>query len=117
MGSLIGELRRREAAARTEAYRLRSRIEELAEDLARAEEQVARRQRAGGKRRLAVRSRSSVANKRSTRPADQNKRAPLGEILKHHAELPGNTVFCELPGPFALVSEDATDSGDVIARH
>jgi hypothetical protein len=41
-GSLIEELRRREAAARAEADRLRSRIEELADDLARAEEQVAR---------------------------------------------------------------------------
>ena len=42
MGSLIEELRRREAAARAEADRLRSRIEELAEDLARAEEQASR---------------------------------------------------------------------------
>jgi len=42
MGSLIEELRRREAAARTEADRLRSRIEELAEELARAEERVSR---------------------------------------------------------------------------
>ena len=36
MGSLTEELRRREAAARAEADRLRTRIEELAEDLARA---------------------------------------------------------------------------------
>jgi hypothetical protein len=42
MGSLIEELRRREAAARAEAGRLRTRIEELSEDLARAEEQVLR---------------------------------------------------------------------------
>jgi hypothetical protein len=43
MGSLIEELRRREAAAaRAEADRLRTRIEELAEGLARAEEQVTR---------------------------------------------------------------------------
>jgi hypothetical protein len=42
MGSLVEELRRREAAARAEADRLRCRIEELAEDLARAEEQVSR---------------------------------------------------------------------------
>jgi hypothetical protein len=42
MGSLVEELRRREAAARAEAERLRSRIEELAEELARAEEQVTR---------------------------------------------------------------------------
>ena len=42
MGSLIEELRRREAAARAEADRLRTRIEELSEDLARAEEQVSR---------------------------------------------------------------------------
>jgi predicted phage gp36 major capsid-like protein len=41
-GSLIEELRRREDAARAEADRLRSRIEELSEDLARAEEQVSR---------------------------------------------------------------------------
>jgi hypothetical protein len=40
VGSLIEELRRREAAPRAEADRLRSRIEELAEDLAGAEEQV-----------------------------------------------------------------------------
>ena len=39
MGSLIEELRRRETAAQAEADRLRSRIEELAEELARAEEQ------------------------------------------------------------------------------
>ena len=36
MGSLIEELRRREDAARAEADRLRSRIEELSRDLARA---------------------------------------------------------------------------------
>ena len=42
MGSLIEELRRREAAARAEADRLRSRIEELAVELAGAEEQVSR---------------------------------------------------------------------------
>ncbi len=42
MGSLVEELRRREAVARAEADRLRSRIEELSEDLARAEEQVTR---------------------------------------------------------------------------
>ena len=42
MGSLIEELKRREAAARAEADRLRARIEELAGDLARAEEQVTR---------------------------------------------------------------------------
>jgi|HubBroStandDraft_1064217.scaffolds.fasta_scaffold88190_1 hypothetical protein len=42
MGSLIEELRRREAAARAEADRLRSRVEELSGELARAEEQVSR---------------------------------------------------------------------------
>lgn len=42
MGSLIEELRRREAAARVEADRLRARIEELAEDLAGAEERASR---------------------------------------------------------------------------
>jgi hypothetical protein len=42
LGSLMEELRRREAAARAGADRLRSRIEELAEELARAEEQVSR---------------------------------------------------------------------------
>ena len=42
MGSLVEELRRREAAARAEADRLRSRVRELAEQLARAEEQVSR---------------------------------------------------------------------------
>jgi hypothetical protein len=40
MGSLIEELRRREGAARAEADRLRTRIEELSEDLARTEEQA-----------------------------------------------------------------------------
>ena len=42
MGSLIEELRRQAAAARAGADRLRTRIEELSEDLARAEEQVTR---------------------------------------------------------------------------
>jgi hypothetical protein len=42
MGSLIEELRRREAAARAEADRLRSRIEELSGELARAEERASR---------------------------------------------------------------------------
>jgi hypothetical protein len=42
MGSLAEELKRREAAARAEADCLRSRIEELAEELARAEERVSR---------------------------------------------------------------------------
>ena len=42
MGSLIEELRRREAAARAEADWLRTRIEELSGDLARAEEHASR---------------------------------------------------------------------------
>ena len=42
MGSLIEELRRREAAARAEADLLRSQLEELERDLARAGEQVSR---------------------------------------------------------------------------
>jgi hypothetical protein len=42
MGSLIEELGRREASARAEADRLRSRIEELSEDLARAEDRASR---------------------------------------------------------------------------
>jgi hypothetical protein len=42
VGSLIEELRRREAAARAEADRLRARIEELSGDLAEAEERVSR---------------------------------------------------------------------------
>jgi hypothetical protein len=42
MGSLIEELRRREAAARAEGDRLRARIEELTEELASADEQVTR---------------------------------------------------------------------------
>jgi hypothetical protein len=42
MGSLIDELRRREAAARAEADRLRARIGELAGELARAEERASR---------------------------------------------------------------------------
>lgn len=42
MGSLIEELGRREAAVRAEAERLRARIEELSEELARAEEQATR---------------------------------------------------------------------------
>ena len=42
MGSLIEDLKRREAASRAEADRLRSRIEELSGDLARAEEQASR---------------------------------------------------------------------------
>jgi hypothetical protein len=42
MGSLIEELRRREAAARAEADRLRTRIEELSGELARAEEHASR---------------------------------------------------------------------------
>jgi hypothetical protein len=42
MGSLVEELKRREGAARAGAGRLRSRIEELSQDLARAEEQVSR---------------------------------------------------------------------------
>ena len=42
MGSLAGELKRRTAAARAEADRLRARIGELSGDLARAEERVLR---------------------------------------------------------------------------
>ena len=42
MGSLVDELRLREAAARAEADRLRARVQELAEGLERAEEQVTR---------------------------------------------------------------------------
>jgi cell division septum initiation protein DivIVA len=42
MGSLIDELRRREAAARAEAEELRGRIAELAERLAGVEERLSR---------------------------------------------------------------------------
>ena len=42
MGSLIGELKRQEEAARAEAARLRARIEELQQDLAGAEERASR---------------------------------------------------------------------------
>ncbi len=42
MGSLIEELKCQEEAARAEAGRLRARIEELAGELARAEEQASR---------------------------------------------------------------------------
>jgi len=42
MGSVIEELRRREAEARAEAGRLRSRIEELSEELASVEERASR---------------------------------------------------------------------------
>ncbi|MGO8895939.1 MAG: hypothetical protein ACLQB1_40505 [Streptosporangiaceae bacterium] len=42
MGSLIEELKRQEEAARAEADRLRSRMEQLARDLAQAEERVSR---------------------------------------------------------------------------
>jgi hypothetical protein len=42
MGSLIDELRRREAAARAEAVELRGRIAELAERLAGVEERLSR---------------------------------------------------------------------------
>ena len=42
MGSLIEELKRREAAAQAEAGRLRARVEELTAELARAEERVSR---------------------------------------------------------------------------
>lgn len=37
----------------------------------------------------------------------------MGGTPERHPELPGNTVSRVLPGPFALVSEDATDGGDV----
>ena len=42
MGSLIDELKRREAAAREEAEDLRGRIAQLTERLARTDEQVSR---------------------------------------------------------------------------
>jgi hypothetical protein len=42
MGSLMEELRRREAAARAEVDRLRARIVELTQELARAEDRVSR---------------------------------------------------------------------------
>jgi hypothetical protein len=35
---------------------------------------------------------------------------------QRHPELAGNTVSRELPGPFALVSDDATDAGEGTAR-
>jgi hypothetical protein len=60
MGSLIEELRRREVASRAEADRLRSRIEELAEELARAEEQASplRFRCSNGRKRVEPRRRS-----------------------------------------------------------
>jgi hypothetical protein len=68
MGSLIEELKRREAAARAEADRLRSRIGELSEDLARAEGQASR---------LAI-AREEVTRVLAEPPAGQNGR-PAGK--------------------------------------
>jgi predicted phage gp36 major capsid-like protein len=89
MGSLIEELRRREAAARAEADRLRSRIEELAEDLARAEEQV---------------SRLAIAREEVTRVLEQ----PAGTGLSGDAGAPA-----EEPGP----GSPASTSGSTPAPH
>ena len=77
MGSLIEELRRREAAVRAEADRLRSRIEELSQDLAR------RKSRPRGCRSPGRKSRgcwkSLPSRNRLTPPAGQNGR-PAGEL-------------------------------------
>ena len=83
MGSLIEELRRREAAARAEADRLRSRIEELAEELARAEEQVSRLvDRPGGSRRgywKSLPSRSCPPG-RAESPQGNRPASPIGAV-------------------------------------
>jgi hypothetical protein len=62
-------------------------------------------------------SRPAPAN--ATAPTDGRPEQPgaAGGTLERHPELPGNTASCELPGPFALVSGDAKDGGDVTAHH
>jgi len=41
----------------------------------------------------------------------------MAEAVRRHPELPGNAVSRALPRPFALLSQDATNSGDVTARY
>ena len=65
----------------------------------------------------ARKSQSCARKAPSVPPQPQSNAVSPTETAERHAELPGNTVCCELPGPFALVSEDATDGGDMTARH
>jgi hypothetical protein len=111
MGSLIEELKRREAASRAEADRLRSRMEELSEDLARAEEQASR---------LAI-AREEVtrvlAEPAAERPAGQNGRpagkagpaSPIGAVMVPPWQEGSQALV--LPQSYQDLLEVAADAG------
>ena len=110
MGSLVEELRRREAAARAEADRLRSRIEGLAEELARAEEQVTR----------LVIAREEVARVLEGPAAAELPAGPAGRLLLHHPARDdgGAQILSDLTSRgINLVANAAAQSADHIGSY
>jgi hypothetical protein len=109
MGSLVEELKHREAAARAEADRLRSRIEELAEELARAEEQVSRLVIAREEVRRVLEE-PAAAEPAAGRPADPPRPAsPIGAVTVPPWQ--EGLEASVLPGAYQDLLEVAADAG------
>ena len=112
MGSLIEELRRREAAARAEANRLRSRIEELSED------RPGRRSRPRGWRSPARKSRgcwkslpprSRPPGRTARRRGDRGRRSPVGAVTVPPWQ--EGSAASVLPQSYQDLLEVAADAG------
>ena len=111
MGSLIEELKRREVASRAEADRLRSRIEELQQELARAEERasrlaIARKEVA----RVLEEARRGASRRQNGRPEGQPRPvSPIGAVtVPPWQEGPEASV---LPRAYQDLLEVAADAG------
>ena len=106
MGSLIEELKRQEEAARAEADRLRARIEELAGDLARAEEQASRLVIA---REEVTRVLGEPAGPASTPAGEPRPASPIGAVTVPSWQ--EGSEASVLPGPYQDLLEVAADAG------
>jgi hypothetical protein len=106
MGSLIEELKRQEEAARAEADRLRARIEELAGDLARAEEHASRLVIA---REEVTRVLGEPAGPAGAPAGKPRSASPIGAVTVPPWQ--EGLEASALPGPYQDLLEVAADAG------
>jgi hypothetical protein len=106
MCSLIEELKRQEEAARAEADRLRARIEELAGDLAKAEEQASRLVIA---REEVTRVLGEPAGPAGAPAGEPRPASPIGAVTVPPWQ--EGLEVSALPGPYQDLMEVAADAG------
>jgi hypothetical protein len=111
MGSLIEELKRREAVARAEADRLRSRIGELSEDLARAEGLTSRLALAGRKSCGCWQSRLGAGRWAGRQASGEGRAGPADRAVTVVAWQEGAEASVVLPRTYQDLLEVAADAG------